>query len=209
MNDMIIPGVVTIDGNIGAMKSTLLRALKARGLHVDPEPLHEWAPYLHAIVENPEDAACLFAFQERVARDRTPRPPAVSPESLGLAIERSLALQHRVFVAMHRHRWNQDQCAQIDRLYADAQQDWEPSLFVYLRTDPAACFTRAQHRNGPGDNGLTLEYLQEIHRLHEQAFAALQAEGKEVLVLDAETHTIQALVDAIIWVSLLIRTKNN
>ena len=61
--------VVSIDGNIGAGKSTVLNYLKNNyHYQIDLEPIDDWLPFLQDMYKNSKDA---FEFQIKVWFDRT------------------------------------------------------------------------------------------------------------------------------------------
>jgi deoxyadenosine/deoxycytidine kinase len=60
--------VISIDGNIGAGKSTVLSYLKkVHDYAIDVEPVDNWIPFLHDMYKNNKDA---FEFQIKVWLDR-------------------------------------------------------------------------------------------------------------------------------------------
>jgi len=44
--------------------------------------------------------------------------------------------------------------------------DLEIIEFIYIQTDIQACMNRIQQRNGAGDNSITINLIQNLHRLH-------------------------------------------
>jgi deoxyadenosine/deoxycytidine kinase len=181
---------ITIDANIGAGKSTLLRELSRRGIPIDLEPLDEWAPFLEKLSKEPTPDN-IFLFQQKVIADRA------KPRVAWGVIERSLLFQEKVFVRNQVSSWSESQVQEIVNAYRKAQSEWSPSMMVYLRTNPESCLWRAKRRAGPGDDVLTLEYLQRLHDLHEIAAVELQREGIPILIIDAESNTPIELADQV------------
>ena len=56
--------IVSIDGNIGAGKSTILAELNNMGYHVFPEDVESWGSFLEKLYVDPKRWA--FTFQMRV-----------------------------------------------------------------------------------------------------------------------------------------------
>lgn len=44
----------------------------------------------------------------------------------------------------------------------------QPQGFIYLYTTPEVCFKRMHKRKRPGEEGVPMKYLQELHTVHEQ-----------------------------------------
>ena len=119
---------VVIEGNIGAGKSTVLRALLALGYEVHPEPLEEWAELLKKYHEAPAQNG--YAFQSLVL-DHYER---LQDLFKGGIIERSPSAA-RVFIQVMR---------QLGYLTAEQIQDltrridgmWRPDVTFYLEVPP-------------------------------------------------------------------------
>lgn len=62
----------------------------------------------------------------------------------------------------------------------------EPDLIVYLRAPPEQVFERIKCRNRSEENGISLDYLQRIHELHDDWLLQREHNGKvPIIVLDA------------------------
>ena len=170
--------LVSIDANIGAGKTTCLGLLRDRhGMAVDMEPVERWAPALKAMYESGRGH---FEFQRQAFADRCgPRAPTKGGV---LVVERSPLFTARVFLNAYARNFTPPQLTELRRLYAQ-ESAWAPDLYVYLRTQPSGCAARVAKRARPGERVISLAYLQELHRLHEEA---LPSPPHAVVVVEAE-----------------------
>jgi deoxyadenosine/deoxycytidine kinase len=70
-----------------------------------------------------------------------------------------------------------------------------PRGFIYLRAEPEICFERLRKRNRAGEEGVSLEYMQQIHDWHEKLLVskhevASNLKNVPVLVLDCNQDFI-------------------
>lgn len=66
-----------------------------------------------------------------------------------------------------------------------------PDAIVYLRTPAEECFQRLQVRGRSEEQGITLEYLQQLEARHDEWLLNPAVAGKPVVVLDG-TRTLKA-----------------
>ena len=76
-----------------------------------------------------------------------------------------------------------------------------PKGFVYVRTSPEIAFARIQRRKRASEVGISLEYLQQVHAMHEQFLIKKENILEElrsvpVLVLDGDQEFEEDLVVA-------------
>ena len=60
-----------------------------------------------------------------------------------------------------------------------------PDGFIYLRADPSTCYSRLTERARSEETGVTMEYLDNLHRKHEQWLLPVTtpAEGRRLAVV--------------------------
>ena len=161
-----------LEGNIGVGKSTVLRALDDLGdkrICIVQEPVHEWL-HLLAHVQNGTLDPAIFqlivlnsistALSEAFARHTT---------ETTFIVERSIQSNENVFAKT---------CLQSDTPAHDAyvlalayaRRVLPANIqvhFIYLRAPPATCFSRILQRARPEESALSLQYLNQLHDLHE------------------------------------------
>lgn len=199
---------ITIEGNIGAGKSTLIAALDRQLASagpiraVLPEPVGDWtAPVL------PDGRSMLqafydgdpyrhgLAFQMYVLLSRARQALAVGKGDHGsvsgiVVAERCVASGVEVFGRAMREAGHMDDM-QWTVLQAWAEQLAHlgmappPSAVVYLRCTPEVCLERIRQRGRPQEAGLDIAVVRGLHAAHEAWVDGLRASGTPVLVLDA------------------------
>lgn len=177
--------LVSIDGNIGSGKTSLLAALRERGMRVDPEPVEEWGPLLEKLYSNQLKP---YDFQLRVYHDRCVPPPVSG------VIERSPHFQFDVFVSANATRMTAEELGNLRKLYSSS---WTPDVFIYLRATPDLCAKRIAQRGRAGEDGISAEYLEKLHSLHEVAFKRVGVNGHLAFVVDADAGSPDVLADEV------------
>ncbi len=157
-----------IEGNIGVGKSTIVRLLNDCGVETMQEPVDSWSAsnILENFYEDPKRWA--YTFQSIAFRSRVRGLDSLSADSVA---ERSIFTDRKVFAEVARESGNITEVEWDD--YADwfdwvvSKTDQSSQGFVYLRADPDVCHQRIQGRARPGEEGISLEYLQKLHERHD------------------------------------------
>ena len=87
----------------------------------------------------------------------------------------------------------------FDFLIDEGEIDTAVDLFVYLRTSPEIAFERMRSRNRPEERNVTIDYLREIHDLHEEWLYA-NSSNQAVLIVNGNQDLRQhpSLIDEIL-----------
>jgi len=179
---------ITIDGNIGAGKSTILSFLRDMGTYaIHPEPVDEWIPFLVDMYENNKDS---FEFQVKVWTDRCFMPNYSN--KIVTCIERSPHFQWNVFSKANYEngKLNNRQLNLLETLYH--RPSYVPDFYIYLQSNPSNCMERISKRNRDCEQGISYEYIKRIHELHESAYLALPS-YKQKQCINIENKTIQEI----------------
>jgi deoxyadenosine/deoxycytidine kinase len=178
--------IVTVDGNIGAGKTTVLQALHRQGFDVKLEPVDKWQPWLDRMYKSDTG---VFELQIRVWLDSA-LPKKIENTTF---IERSPMFQAGVFVPANvaNGRLTTVQAALLDEMY---EKIWEPTHYIYLRSDPNKCSERIKNRGRRSEDSIPLEYLRSLHDLHE---TVALTKGK-VIIIDVEGRTIEQISNEIL-----------
>lgn len=198
------PFIVSIEGNIGSGKSTVLEKLKEahpEWIFVE-EPVNEW---LRLRNENHEsllevfykdkkrwsytfqNAAILYRYQklkEALEKCKT------SGRTI-IIMERCLDTDSQIFCKMlHKDGY-------IDELEKKLYEDWfshlrsmcpEVNAFVYINTNAELSYQRLVKRSREGESVIPLDYLQELEDYHRKWL--LENQTKPVLNFDNTQETI-------------------
>jgi deoxyadenosine/deoxycytidine kinase len=204
--------IFTLEGNIGAGKTTFLAKLDAAladaGIphKVLYEPVGEWMETRiggRSMLElfYADKARHGFVFQMFVLQTRVTQMLACLEENPGTVIvtERCHITDCEIFAKMladagmltpaemHVYRSWYDMCS--------AALDRHLKGILYLRATPPVCMGRIARRNRPGEEGMDGAYVAELHRAHEDWIApAAGGRGVPAVTIDADVD--EPLVDA-------------
>ena len=175
---------IAIEGNIGSGKTTFLKHLQTFNTettkHIEcfGEPIDKWRDVrglnLFQLLSEDINRWC-FPFQSYVqlsmleVHQKVPKSPEVAVKLM----ERSLYSERYCFVEnlYRRTHLREEEYAILDEWFQYLIKS-EPKvgvdLIIYLRTDPEVVFDRIQKRNRSEEQNLTIEYLKNLHDLHEE-----------------------------------------
>jgi deoxyadenosine/deoxycytidine kinase len=176
------PAIISIEGNIGAGKSTFLAKLeehlgKDSGWLFLREPVHIWdeicdqngQTILSKFYENPAKYA--FAFQIMAFTTRLHELKRIlneNPNCIGIICERSLDADKHIFAKMlHSDGLIDDVMYNIyERYFSEYEGELNIDGMIYVEAEPNICYQRVAKRSRDGENNIELEYLQKCHLFH-------------------------------------------
>lgn len=170
--------IITIDGNIGAGKTSILNYLHTNyNINVDLEPIDKWKPYLDNIYKEKKD---YFKFLIRIWLDRS-WIQEKNNSSL-VIMERSPYFIRNTFnkFKYETRLINKNENNIINELYDKTDIIWKPNYFIYLRSSPEKCLEKIYKRGRDNEMEISLEYLKNIHQYHEKAYGELQ--DKKIMI---------------------------
>ena len=150
---------ISIEGSIGASKSTLLEGLQAKypSIPVMMEPVHEWGEWLELFYKDTKRWS--FGFQMKVLASFL-RP--VSTDAPVVLYERSPLSNKEVFSQLLFAQGLMSH-TELDLYKAIYDQvSWKPDAIIYVKCTPEECLARVNHRNRPAEQRVTLEYLKKV-----------------------------------------------
>ncbi|XP_018572038.1 deoxynucleoside kinase-like isoform X2 [Anoplophora glabripennis] len=200
------PFRVSIEGNIGAGKSTLIKYFSSMpGIETFAEPIEWWRNLQgHNLLElmYSDIHEWLKVFQSYVQFTRL-RVQTTKPKSSSTTVqmfERSVQNNRFCFLeqAYQSGYLHGADYAVMDQWYRwmRANVDISLDLIVYLRSSPEVVFERVKARARPEEAGLSLQYLKELHESHERWLMTNDERFNTipVLVLDAD-KTLDEIVE--------------
>lgn len=199
------PFRVSVEGNIGAGKSTLIKYFShLPGIETYPEPINWWRNLDgHNLLELSylDRDKWLNTFQMYVQLTRL-KVQTTTPQSTTTVqmYERSLQNNRYCFVeqAFKSGVLHGADYTIIDEWYKWAKNncDIDLDLIVYLRSTPDVVYERMKARKRPEESSVPLEYLKELHDSHEQWLMTddISFNSIPVLVLDAD-KTLEEIVE--------------
>jgi deoxyadenosine/deoxycytidine kinase len=188
--------IISIEGNIGSGKSTLVTYLKNtldkdKYVFVD-EPVNTWqsirdnegVDIISKFYEDQEKYA--FPFQMLAYISRISAIKKVINNGKIVITERCVNTDKEVFAKMlYDDNLIEDINYKIYNMWFDEfNKDIKVDKFVYLQTDPALCSQRIKQRNRQGEE-INLDYLYKCHDYHENWISNIPNK----IILDGKIHT--------------------
>ena len=191
------PLIITIEGNIGSGKSSILHHLEkyysttintvTDGLYSNvntkhivflKEPVDEWSEIRDGSGETilakfyRDPAKYAFAFQVMAYATRLSilrKTLVENPECRVLICERSLEADKHIFANMlHDDGLIDDVCYQIYcRNFCEYASDFSVDKIVYIDADPEVCYGRIAKRSRTGESSIELDYLKKCAKYHD------------------------------------------
>ncbi|XP_077982209.1 thymidine kinase 2, mitochondrial-like [Glandiceps talaboti] len=165
---------VVVEGNIGSGKTTLLEHFaKFPEVQVSQEPLDQWRDIkghnlLSLMYEDPKRWS--LTFQTFVQLTMVVMRTEKQLKAIRM-MERSIYSAKYCFVEnQYRSGFMPDSEYVVLTEWFNwliQNLDLKMDLIVYLRTDPENCLRRIQERSRSEETGITTEFLQVLHKLHE------------------------------------------
>ncbi len=215
--------LVSVEGNIGSGKSTLVRevaaaidgaddgsASLARAVTTLQEPVHEWErPHaelggrsmLHTVYTPSESGASVAPFQIYALMSRLRQTLAARWAGRDLVLsERCMASDRALFMEPQYRtgRVRPEEWIAYEACFAPAADVLgrlaDPAVVVYLRCSPETAWRRVQGRGRAEENGVTLDFLREMHDRHEAWMAELRRDRSALVIpLDADDEGASAI----------------
>jgi deoxyadenosine/deoxycytidine kinase len=179
--------IITIDGNIGSGKSSILNYLhKTNKISIDLEPVENWNNYLTNMYNENNN---VFEFQVRIWLDRC----LIQEKSDKLILmERSPYFIKNTFinVAHDLKMINDYQYSMLLKLHEKTDILWKCNIYIYLRSNPENCFKRLQKRNRTCEKNITEEYITILHKSHEKNYQKAIENNMNIIMIDVDDKSI-------------------
>ena len=157
--------MISIEGNIGSGKSTILSKLSEHGYQVLPENVKQWnnEDWLSDFYESPKENG--FSFQMKVLfshlnKEKNPncqvfteRSAYTSHNCFGRLLYEDEVISRRNYYLMN------DYYESFSKL---------PKKIIYLRTNPLVCLARIKTRGRETETNISIDYLNKLHTKHEK-----------------------------------------
>lgn len=186
------PRILTVEGNIGAGKSTFLGELQTRYSNRTDilfllEPVSIWETVvdssgknmLQKFYDEPQKYSFAFqvmAFSTRLKMIREAIEKASEPDSpiKTIVMERSLDADRAIFAQMLRDDGLLEECEfQIYTMMAeDAMRSYSADGILWVNVPPEVCYERVGIRARGGENNISLDYLVKCGSYHTEWLGA-------------------------------------
>jgi deoxyguanosine kinase len=196
--------LISIEGNIGSGKSTLVKELEKHwngDVVILQEPVNAWMKIrdpanektmLELFYENPKENAFAFQMMAYVSRYALIRDTLEKHPDTLVITERCMATDREVFVNMLKEDGilrEVDYQIYMEWVYTLGTK-YHPDHIVYIRTRPETCLERIQKRDRRGEKDIPVEYLQKCHQAHERWIGREITENglKRMTILEGDIH---------------------
>jgi len=219
--------IVSIEGNIGSGKSTLIKYLKQhlpkrlKNNHIIflPEPVAEWETIRDnvgkSMLENFYEDKKKYSFPFQIMAYATRlsliyNASRNNPNSI-IITERCLRTDRHVFLQM---LYDADLIEQMmyqiyTKLFDIFSNDYEADRTIYISTLPNVCYDRIITRNRTGENNISIEYLTECDRYHDMMMNGVIQTNRlshpNYLILDGNIDCHKNTKQLDIWMNRIIQ----
>ena len=182
---------ISIDGNIGSGKSTVLGLLKEKlndKFKIIDENIQDWEQYLREYYKDIKKNSLLF--QMKVLHHHLGNK---ANDNENCIHERSPLSCINIFGQNLR---NKSFLGNLDMLIMNSYNDsfgWIPDIIIYIRTDPEIAKKRVDKRSRQGET-IPLNYLKEIHNLYEKEYILEKKSKPEIFIVDGNKNIEEVFI---------------
>lgn len=195
---------VAVEGNIGSGKSTFLQYFKnSKSAEVLMEPVEMWKCVrghntLDLMYRDAQRWSLTFQSYVQLTMLQNHCKKQTKPVKL---LERSIFSAKYCFV---ENLYKSGRMPPVDYAVLSEWFDWivknehtNVDLIVYLKADPETCMKRLRKRNRSEEAGVPIEYIEELHELHEDWLLGNTSfpVPAPVLTLDADKDLTELVVE--------------
>lgn len=175
--------IISICGNIGSGKSTLIHILKnsQNKYNVVEEPLSEMSDLLQKFYNNISKWA--FHLQCKVLLLYSSIYKKAKTTQDNYIIERSPTESKHIFckALTESNLLTSLECSLYNEFYDELS--WEPDCFLYIKTPPDVCFERIKLRNRDCEKNMSIEYICQLNKLYIEYFEKNKSQ-KQIFIID-------------------------
>lgn len=173
--------IITIGGNIGCGKTTVINSLKSTYENVFEEPIDKWGSWLDFFYVDMKKYA--FAFQMKVLL-----------EFLNLSVQSSTGIHITErcpldsFHVFTQVLFNQNILHFMEyNLFQDYVDNvaWKPQVYIYLQCSPDTCLERISLRSRSCETYLDIDYITQLHNAYD-TFVKQLSTHKNVHIINSE-----------------------
>ena len=180
--------IITIDGNIGSGKTSVLNYLhKFYKLPVDLEPVESWSSYLAKMYDNKDN---VFKFQIRVWLDRC-WIQEKSDKTI-ILMERSPHFIQKVFIeaAFNTGMISDKERIILIDLHKKTDNLLSKNIMIYLRSSPENCLKKIKKRNRIAEKNITSDYIELLHEFHEETYKKALEDNIDIICIDIDEKSV-------------------
>jgi deoxyadenosine/deoxycytidine kinase len=197
--------IITIEGNIGSGKSTLINRLKKENkdnlIYFLPEPVDQWntikdsggVTILERYYRDKKKYSFSFQMMAYITRLSQIRNCIKTlPSDAIIITERCLYTDRYVFAKM---LYDTGFIEEIEytiyiKWFSEFEEYSKLDKIIYIKTDPEVCQERINKRNRKGEENIPLSYLQDCHTYHENWIEMEDDLNTHRIVIDGNQNAI-------------------
>ena len=207
--------IISIEGNIGSGKSTILNSLKQHFKNNEniiflQEPVAEWdkirdknnITILSKFYENQKKYSFAFQMMAYISRLSLLKDTIEKNPNSIIITERCLNTDRHVFAKMLYDSGNlEDIEYQIYLQWFDHFSNiMKIQKIIYLKTDPNTCHCRINKRNRDGESNISIDYLKNCHLYHEVMISNFK-DNSIVINSDVDTDIDSSIINT--WIKTI------
>lgn len=202
--------IVTIEGNIGCGKSTILNCIKEYNSNANvpiilvKEPVDEWEnikdntgkSILQLFYENPHEYAFSFQMMAYISRLNNLKKAIMENTNSIIVTERSLLTDKFVFAKMLK---DDNKIKDVDyaiylNWFDTFSQDFPVHKVIFMNSTPTTCYDRISRRSRTGENNITFDYLKNCHKYHDKMMENYcnMLNTENIYIFNAEYDNLQS-----------------
>jgi len=199
--------IISVEGNIGSGKSTILKFLgehykgegKENNIIFLQEPVDEWnsitdkdgTTILSKFYENQEKYSFPFQMMAYISRLALLKETIKQNPGSIIVTERCLETDRYVFEKM---LYDSGKIEEVEhkiylKWFDHFSREVVVNKIIYLKTSPETSFYRIGKRNRDGESNIPLEYLTNCNLYHENMIDKMKSIGIDVLTLECDIDT--------------------
>lgn len=191
-----MPKIISIMGNIGSGKTTVVNRLNDLGVYTFEEPLDEWKDWLDLFYGNPTRYG--FSFQMKILYDYNVIKNQINSKNIDkCVIERSPFESKNIFAkALYKTGDMDEHEYHLFTKYFE-EYSWKPDIIIYLKVSPERCLERIKLRNRECESEIELSYLDSLNDNYEELISNPE---HNIHIIDADRsideilHEINSLI---------------
>lgn len=175
---MIMTIIISIEGNIGSGKSSVIEKLKKNypNFHYLQEPVDIWTnntdengktilDYFYG-----DNTRWAYTFQNLAYITRIQQILEVKDKYDVIVTERSIFTDRNVFAKILEQdgHINKIEKSLYDQWFELLKKDVKIDGYIYIKADPKVSYERIKKRNRQGEENILLEYLEKLHKAHNE-----------------------------------------
>jgi deoxyadenosine/deoxycytidine kinase len=189
---------ISLEGNIGVGKTTILDALESENVEIIFEPVEYWrnSRMLEKFYNQPSRWA--FTFQTMILNSFYRISKENECNSIIKFTERSLLSARYCFSKLARENGylNEIEYQILEQSYELVDKKFYPNFIIYLCATPETVYQRIKTRGRAEESNITLSYLEKLDNFHKKLFIENYYNLEiPVLTVDANRSLNQVIFD--------------